>query len=514
MNNDRTLNSLKNSFFGCINKAVNILLPFLVRTVIIYSLGMDYAGLSNLFSSILQVLNLAELGISSAVVYCMYKPMAEGDNDLLCALLGYMRKLYFVIGLVVAFLGLCLMPFVRYFINGSIPDDINIYILYGIYLIYTIIGYFFYAYKSTLLSAGQKIGIISKINTGIIILQSISQIVVVFILKNYYIFLIILPLFAVVNNFWISYAVDKEFPNIICRNQLPDLLKKDIRVRVKGLFITRICNTTRNAFDSIFISAFLGLKVVGIYGNYYYIMSAIVSVMSVITTSITASVGNSIVAESVEKNYHDMIRLNFLYNWIVGFATCCLLIIYQPFMRLWMGEKGMFSFGVVILICVYFYFLNIGSIRAVYHDAAGLWWEARYRAIFEALLNLVLNYILTKTLGVRGTILGTLITLVIINYLYGTQIVFKYYFVGISSKEYFKHNFFYMLATVLGCAVTLFVSSIVCNLPLVLDIIVKFVICTLIFNTIYFFCFRKSNNFEECKFLMISIKQRISFLNK
>ena len=514
MNTNRTIHSIKNIFSGFTNKIINILMPFIVRTVIIYQLGLEYAGLSNLFSSILQVLNLAELGISAAVVYCMYKPMADNDTELLCALYRYMRKLYYIIGFIVAIVGIGLIPFMSCFINGTVPDGLNVYILYIIYLLYTVVGYFFYAYKSTLLNAGQKIGVLSNINSGIVFLQSIVQIIILVVWKNYYLFLGVMPLCAVINNYWISYVVKKEYPHISCRNELSNEIKKDIAKRVKGLFVTRICTTTRNAFDSIFISAFLGLSIVGIYGNYYYIMTAIVSLMSVITTAMTASVGNSLATESIEKNYHDMITFNFIYNWIVGIATCCMMATYQTFIRLWVGERGMLPFNVVVVICIYFYFLCIGSIRAVYHDAAGLWWEARYRAIIEAILNLVLNYILTKTFGVFGTILGTLISLVLVNYIYGTQIVFKYYFKNISSKKYFFDNLMYFGVAALGCILTYFVINLFDVKNVVLDILVKLCCCVVVFNLIYYLFFCKSLNFRNSKLVINHILFRNNKVKK
>ena len=501
MNKNRISNTLKNTVFGFVNKLINILIPFLTRTVIIYALGLEYAGLNSLFSSVLQVLNLAELGISSAIVYCMYKPMAENDTDLICALLQYMRKLYYIIGIIVILLGIALIPLLPHFINGAVPDGLNIVILYAIYLCNTGIGYFFFAYKSTLLNAGQKVGIISNINSVIILFQGIAQIFVVVVLKNYYFFLGLMPIFTVINNIFISCATKKYYPNLLCAGKLPDNIKKDITTRIKGLFVTRICTTTRNAFDSIFISTFIGLSTVAIYGNYYYIMSAVIGILNVLTVSMTASVGNSLVTESVQKNYKDFRLMNFVFNWIVGFCTCCLLTIIQPFMKIWMGKDALFAFPMVILMCVYFYFLNIGSIRAVYHDAAGLWWEARYRAVFEAALNLILNFLLTRWLGVFGTVFGTLIALITINYMWGGQIVFKYYFKIISAKEYFIDNLKYSVVTLVGCSISYVITSRLL-MSGIFACIISFVISALIFNIIYFVLFYKTNLFNQSKELL------------
>lgn len=503
-NVSRSQNTIINTLCGLINKLINILLPFIVRTVIIYSLSIEYAGLNSLFTSILQVLNLAELGISSAVVYCMYKPMAENNEKLLCAILKYMKKIYHIIGIIVAAIGVMIIPFLPHFVNGDIPKGISLQILYIIYLVNTVIGYFFFSYKSTLLNAGQKIGVISNINTGITLIQGLLQILILILFKNYYLFLIMMPIFTLVNNIWILFATKRYYPNIICRGELPQCVRNDVQVRVKGLFVTRLCTTTRNAFDSIFISSFIGLTTVAIYGNYYYIMSAVISIISVVTNAMTASVGNSLVTESIEKNYNDMKNFNFIFNWIVGLCTACLLVLYQPFMTLWMGKNNLFPISMVILFCVYFYFLNIGSIRAVYHDAAGLWWEARYRAIFEAVLNLGLNVILTYFFGVFGTVLGTLISLVSVNYIYGTQIVFKYYFKGISSKEYFLDNFVYGITTLGICTVIYFLCNKI-NLVGVTGFIIKLFVCVIIFNLLYAFVFTKSAKFQESKELLKKI---------
>lgn len=507
-NVNRTERALKNTILGAINKMITTLMPFLTRTVIIYTLGMEYAGLNSLFTSILQVLNLAELGISSAVVYCMYKPIAENDIEMVCALLKYMKKIYYVIGSIVLVIGVILIPILPYVIKGDVPEGLSIVMLYCVYLINTGIGYFFFAYKSTLLNAGQNVGVISKINSAIIFLQGSAQIIVLLLFKNYYIFLIMMPIFTLLNNIWIAFAAKREYPEIACGGMLPEETKKDISIRVKGLFVSKVCITTRNAFDSIFISAYIGLTSVAIYQNYYFILSAVMGMLSVVTTAMSAGVGNSIVTESVEKNYRDFRKFNFLYNWIVGFCTCCLLTMYQPFMRIWMGKKSLFPFYMIVLLCTYFYFLNIGSIRAMYHDAAGLWWEARYRAIFEAVLNFILNFLLTKHFGVFGTILGTLIALIIINYGYGTQIVFRYYFKTISMKQYFEDNFLYGLVTIVGSAVCLFIT----RLFYVSDIVslcIGFVLSVILFNFIYFLCFFKTRIFKEVGLIFNAILKRM-----
>lgn len=380
---NRTKNTVKNIIWGIINKIINIILPFVARSVIIYTLGAEYLGLNGLFTSILQVLNLAELGIGYAIVYNMYKPIAEDDTDTICALINLYKKLYRVIGCIILFIGLLIMPFLEHFIQGTYPTNINLQILYLIYLFNTVIGYFVFAYKGALLYAHQKNALISNINTIICLVQNIVQIIILLYFTDYYLYIVIMPICTIMYNIGVAVVAKKKYPQYVSKGSLNKEIISDLSQRVKGLMISNICNSTRNAFDSIFISSYIGLTAVAIYSNYYYIMAAILSVLSIITRSMMAGVGNSIVVHGVKKNYNDMRKFNFIYSWISGICTVSLLCLYQPFMEIWLGKSMMYPMHIVIALCMYFYAMTLGGIRSIYHDAAGLWWEARYRAIIE-----------------------------------------------------------------------------------------------------------------------------------
>lgn len=183
----RTQNSLRNIGFGMINRIVSILFPFIVRTIFIKTLGEEYLGLNSLFSSILQVLNLADLGFASAIVASMYKPIAEEDIEKVSALMALYKKLYKIIGLGILAIGIVMTPFIGYLINGTPPENINIYILWILYLTNTVVSYLFYAYKVSLINAHQRNDITEKIGAASRIIFSILQIVSVILLKDIYI---------------------------------------------------------------------------------------------------------------------------------------------------------------------------------------------------------------------------------------------------------------------------------------------------------------------------------------
>lgn len=497
---DRTKNTVRGISTGIVNKATTLFLPFVVRTVLIQKVGIEYAGLSGLFASILQVLNLAELGFSDAVVHSMYQPVAEDDEEMLCALLGFYRRIYFVIGLIIFTVGLLLIPFLTRLIHGSYPADVNLYVLYLIYLLNTSISYLFFGYKNSILNAFQRRDKINNISTVTNVFLNVMQLILLITTKNYYLYVIVLPLSTLLNNLLISYEVKRSFPQYVGRGIVPEKIKQDMKKKVSGLLIQKLCATTRNTFDSIFISAFLGLTISAIYSNYYELMHALNSFMAIITTSMLGGVGNGIQMESKEVNYANMRRFNFMYMWISGWFTAALVCLYQPFMELWMGRAYMFDFKAVLLLCLYFYVLKMGDIRAIYYEAAGLWWEGRWRAAIEAVLNLVLNLFLVQRFGVYGIIWATLISLFSINFLYGSQFVFRYYFGMEKLKEYYVLHGLYFLIAVL-CAVSTYgcclcVERLRIDQPFVVFLI-KAAVCAAVPNLVLWAVYRKTKQFKE-----------------
>lgn len=498
MENSRKENSIRNIVCGIINKIVVLFFPFIIRLIIIDKLGSEYLGLSSLFTSILQILNLTELGFSSAIVFSMYKPIAQNDSKTICALMNLYKIVYRVIGLIILITGISLVPFLPKLIKGTYPKDISIYILYFMYLFNTVITYFLFAYKSALLTAHQRNDIISNTQTIIYILQYIMEIIILCAFKNYYLYILVSIFSSILNNLIIAYIVNKKYPNYKGKGKLSLSLQDDIKKRTIGLMIHKLCQTSRNSLDNIFISAFLGLNVVAKYGNYYTIMATFTGILTIIPSSILPSVGNSIVTEKKEKNYNDMNKFNFIYMWISGLCTIILLCLYQPIMKLWMGGEYLFNYGIVILFCIYFYVLKMGDIRGTYSDAKGLWWENRYRAIIESIANIILNFILVKYMGIYGIILGTLISLFIINFLYGSQILFKYYFTNQKKSEYFIRHLFYAFVTLVNSIITLRICTLI-TIDGIVGTLLKLIICLILSNIIYLLAYFKTNYYKKLK---------------
>lgn len=493
--NNRTKNAARNMVWGTVNKFVNMFFPFVLRTMMIHILGAEYLGLSSLFTSVLQVLNLAELGVGSAITFSMYKPVAENDLPQIGALLKFYRKIYRIIGLSILLLGLIATPLLPNIIKGECPSDVNIYLLYVIYLINTSASYLLYAYKSCILVANQRNDISSNIASGISISTYIVQIIALYFVHSYYAYVIFLPIFTIISNIIRSVIVDRMFPEYRCEGNLSKEQIKDLGKRVLGLMLFKLSQVFRNSFDSIILSTYLGLVVLGKYQNYYYIMNSVMSFIAIITSAITASIGNSIAVESVEKNLNDIKKFSLLYSWLAGWCAVCLLCLYQPFMKIWLGEEFLFPFYMVVLMSIYFYLLKVGDISAIYREAAGLWWEDKYRPIIESMFNLALNILIVKNFGVAGVVLSTILSILLINIPWASWILFKNYF-KTSVVKYWAILIRNAIITVVGAVVTYFVCEL---LPTdgVISFIGKIAICCFVPNIVFLLLYSRTKEYSD-----------------
>ena len=471
----RTRRAFVNIIWGFIEKMITLICPFIIRTIMIYKLGNEYLGLNGLFTSILQVLSLAELGFGDAIVFSMYKPIIENDNKMLSALLNLYKKVYRIIGMVILCVGLLILPFITKFVKGGYPSEVNIYVLYCIYLFNTVISYFLFAYKESLLKAHQRNDVNSRILSGCNIVMYVLQIIVLLLFSNYYLYIVIMPVTTIVLNCVRSLFVKKMYPQIVCEGHIEKDAVIGLSKRIIGLTLNKLAQVCRNSFDSIIISSFLGLVILARYQNYYYIISALTVMVSIITTAVGAGIGNSIAAETVEKNYSDYKEFLFIYNWIACFCTVCMLCLYQPFIELWVGKSNVLPLSTVILCCIYFYTMKLGDIAAVYRQAAGIWWEDKFRPIVESVVNLAVNIVLVKYIGVDGVLVSTIISIVCINIPWATYVLFKVYF-KMSIKEVFFKYIRYFIETTVLCAVVYGICSRI-NGNLLVVLVVMTIIC-------------------------------------
>lgn len=500
---NKTKNATRGIGAGLLNRFITLVLPFVVRSLLIKNIGIDYAGLNGLYSSLLQVLNVAELGFSAAVVYSMYKPIAENDDATICALLNYYRRIYFIIGLVVLAVGSTAFPFLSRLINDTPPEGANIYIIFGLYLISTSVSYLLYGYKTSLLDAYQRVDVIQHIGTIISLLTSILQILVIVLFDNFYAYVTVIPFIAVVRNIIVSRIVDKLFPQYRCKGTISKELRKDIRKKVIGLSIQKICSVSRNGIANILISAFISLSIVGIYNNYLLILTSLTGILSLVPVSMTAGIGNYVQTATKHENYKALQRFNLMYMIISTICAVCLFSLYQPFMELWMGKKYMFDYSTVVLLVLYFYILKMGDIRSIWVDAVGLYWEIRWRAVFESVLNIGLSLIFVKIWEINGLLAGSLISLFMINFLYSSSITFKYYFGYSNLLSFYSIQVFHLIVMVAICAVCFYIfyqlEELLYITNMWLIIAYRFLLSVILSAAILYIVFNRTQTYQDAK---------------
>ena len=504
MPDGRLKNSIRNIVSGITSRIITIFFPFIIRTVIIKKIGMEYAGLNGLFSSVFMMLSISELGFGSALVYSMYKPIAEADTEKVCALLNLYKKVYRIVGCVILTLGLVLLPFIRSFINGEVPADINVYVLYLVFLLNTVIGYFAFAYKNALLTASQRVDISNKIIIYVNLVMYIVQLTVLWFLKNYMAYVILSPIFTVITNLVQSVAVDKLYPQYKCHGSVEKNELKGIYKNVFALIGEKIGATVFISTDTIVISSTLGLTAVACYNNYYMIISALRNVVSVIFISILPSIGNSMVTESTEKNYNDFCKITSLFVWISGFCSISMVCLFQPFMRIWVGEEYLLSMATVIMFGVYFFGWKMLDVLMTYRDAGGMWWYGKSRPYVVSLLNVLGDILFIHFFGLDGVVFATLLTSVCMSYPWVLSILFKRYFKN-RPWDYLKRLTMQCLVVVAAGFLTYFLCYQVVAGYSFTKFVIRTAICVIVPNIIFLFTIGKDKNIHE---LILKIRNR------
>lgn len=480
---NREKNAKRNIVFGSILKLNQVVIPFIMRTVMLYVMGVEYLGLNSLFISVIQVLNLAELGVGSAMIYSMYKPIVDDDTKSICALMRLYKLYYRAIGCIVLISGLIIYPFIPYMIKGNVPEGINIHILYLLNLGAAVLSYWLFAYKNSLLQAHQRTDILSKITIIANLIQYIIQFAVIIFLKNYYIYVTVSLVIQAVINISAAFVSDKMYPNYKAVGKLPKKEVKKINKRVRDLFSSKIAVVVINYSDTAVISAFLGLTSLAVYQNYYFIIVAVRGFINIIFQSCTAGIGNSIITETPQKNYVDLKKFTLIIARITGFCTCCLLCLFQPFMKIWAGEQHLLDFPIVICFCMYFFVYSFEQLLNVYKDAAGIWNKDKFRTLATSLANLILNLILVNFTGLFGVIFSTILSFLLVGMPWLIYNLFTEVFKR-NAKEYICLLVKYAVVTVMVASVTYLICNMI-NDTGIISLILKFAVCFAVSNILF-----------------------------
>lgn len=429
MADTRVKNSARNMVFGFTYQLVVLILSFVSRSVFINTLGKEFLGMNAIFSDVLSLLSMADLGFGTAMAFSFYKPLAENDHEMIAKTINFYKKIYNIIALAVLVLGLACIPFLKYIINTD-KDIPNLEIYYLFSLAGVVVSYLM-VYKTTLLTADQKDYKVVNIRMWTQVLKTVLQIVVLLIARNYILYLAIGVIVQLVNNVIASRVTDKEYPYIKDKQYEGKVSKefsKNMFQNIFGVFIYKVSNTLYSATDNIIMSIVAGTVLTGLYSNYYMVSCKLLLVEQIVFSALTASVGNVVAKESAEKKYSifkSMQSASFIFCGIITSGFCVMI---NDLVGIWLGADFVFDNITVIAITINTYFSCVLTPLWIYRDATGLYRRTKYIMLVGAILNIILSFVLGNIMGIAGVIFASAIARISTYFWYEPRVLFKEYF--------------------------------------------------------------------------------------
>ncbi len=502
----RSTNSIKNAIVAAIMNLITILIGFIAQKVFIQTLGTEYLGINGLFTNILSMLGIVELGLGSAIIYNLYEPIADGNKEKVKSLMLFYKTSYRVIASLITIIGLCIIPFLRYIIGQANINE-NIVYIYILFLI-DIVASYLLTYKRSILYANQKMYIINLIHIGYLLILNITQMIILKLTHNFIFYLWIKIVCRFIENIVITVISNKMYSYIQEKNIKPieKETKKGIFIKVKGLIYHKVSSFIVFGSDNIIISTFIGVRTVGLYSNYNLIIQTLSNMISQVFSSITASVGNLLIDGNEKKSYNIYKNMLFLDSWIFAFSSAGILCIIEPFIKLWIGKQFILPFAVLVVLIINFYMQGMRKTSNTFKEAAGIFYEDRYVPIIESLVNIIASIILVKLFGLTGVFIGTIIS---------TGVVFFYSYPIFVYKPIFKRTYLqyiedyipYVVTAIISIIITYIIVSNIIVHNTIIQIIINLGIVLIVPNIIHLIFFFKS---DELKYYISMLRNIIN----
>ena len=470
-------------------------------------LNEDLLGINSTYGNILSLLNMAELGIGTALNFSLYGPVARGEKEKIKSYMQLYRKAYFIIACVVAAVGLLLTPFLQYFKLRS-PENTTVReltIYYLIFLFNTVSSYFV-AYKYSLINAEQKNYIQTNIITITKVIVVFLQIIVVIVTRNFLLYLLTDAVVQLIQKVFVSKFLDKMYP-YLKEKDVQKLSKEEsdeVWKKTRALVFHKVGDVARLQTDALIISTFVEVAMAGVVDNYNMVISTVSNFVNIIFNSVISSFGNLIATESRQKQFSMFKVYRFFASWIYGFSCVGFMVLLTPLIRLWLGDHWILTSAAVYCILIDYYFKGDRIVLSNYKTAAGVFEPDKYLALIQGAVNLVISIVLVQTpLGITGIYIGTIVSGLIANFT-KPVIIYKECF-DMKAGSYFADTLKYLASLVFVLVVSQLISvKVLANLN-ILTFILMAVIITVLFNGVYFILYGRS---EEFKYLTGKVKDK------
>ncbi len=436
----RTEYSAKNATVAVISKVLAILMGYVTRIVFTHTLSESYVGINGLFTDILNVLSLSELGMGTAITYALYRPIADGNIEKQKSLMQMYRRLYLFVASAVLIIGLSIIPFMDALIKDSQNID-HIILIYLMYLLNSVLSYLL-IYKKTLIDAHQLSYVGELFNAAFLVTQNVVQIVVLKLTNNFILFLSVYIVCTLACNVCISIKANKLYPFLKEKKSEPldAEERRSIFKNIKAMLMHRIGTVAVNNTDNLLLSSMVGLAAAGRYSNYYLLIGSVRQILDRVFSGIAASVGNLGVTADAARSEKIFDATFFIGQWMYGFSAICLYELLTPFVALSFGEKYVFAQQIVLILCINFFITGMRKPVLIFRDSLGLFWYDRYKSIAEALINLAVSIVLALKLGAIGVFLGTLISTVTTSTWVEPFVLYKHYLKSSLARYFAKYT--------------------------------------------------------------------------
>lgn len=494
VSDSRTINTVRNILWGNIGNFIALLLQFVSRTIFIYTIGITYLGVNGLFINILGVLSFAELGIGTAMNYSLFKPMADRDYEKIKSLMSLYKKAHWLIAFVITVCGLILMPFLHYI--AKVGADIKHLHIYYIVFLFNSVTSYFVTYKYSMVYVEQKNYILTNIDSTARCIITVIQAISLLVFKSFLVYLLIQSIVQLVQRLYTLKYINKRYPYLLEKKVQPlDRDEKKIIIdNVKALMIHKLGAISAYQTDSIIISTFINITVVGLISNYYLLISSVTTILSVVFNSFVSSLGNFITTESKIKQHELFDVYHFLGFWLFGFTTICFIVLTQPFIALWIGTDKQIDNISVLLIIMNQYLLGQRITTVNFKTAAGVYKEDQFLSILHVVVNVPVNILLIKIMGLPGLYLGALIVGLMSN-IWRPVIVYRVIF-NAKATSYFVDSVKYLVVTLITALLLVVLSKYNMIENRIVHFVLNLVITAIIPNIVFYFIFRNSNEFN------------------
>lgn len=455
----RTRNSAINAVAATTAQTINIIVTFVARRIFLLMLGETLLGVNSLFTQILSMMSLVELGIGPAIVYSLYRPLAEDDREQIGAIMQLYRKIYTILGFVILGIGLAITPFIKSFITGDISKIEDIYLIFILFVLNSSFSYF-NSYKQNLIIADQKKYITIIYHYGLYLVMNGLQIAVLLTTKNFILYLIIQIIFTLLENVLLSLKTKKMYPYLkeYKNSKVDEGIMKNMKRNVKALVFHKVGGVCVSSTDTLIISKFIGIVTVGMYTNYVYVTNSFSTLITQLFSSITSSVGNFNAQSTAEESFGVFKKVYFFNYFLMSFISVCVYCLISDFIAVVFGENMLLSQLVVILLVLKFYMTGMRSSLLTFKEAMGIYHEDRFRPLAEGLVNLVVSIILAPHLELVGVLIGTICSHLFVNMWVEPLVLYRKGFERKTSSYFISYSI-YLVCLVAVCGLTMLLSS-------------------------------------------------------